>query len=71
MISFLLSDASAGIHGQIVRIAGRQLSFVTHPMIADPVLEDDWTYEKVLDAFSQTLAARQQKLGLAFAGNGK
>jgi NAD(P)-dependent dehydrogenase (short-subunit alcohol dehydrogenase family) len=68
VVSFLLSDAAAGIHGQVVRIAGRQLSFVTHPMIAEPVMEDEWTYQKVVDAFSRTLSSRQQKLGLAFAG---
>lgn len=67
VIAYLLSDASAGINGQVVRIAGRQLSLVTHPMIASPVLEGDWTYEKVVEAFATTLSARQQTLGLAFA----
>lgn len=71
LISFLLSDASAGIHGQVVRIAGRQLSFVTHPTIAAPVIEDEWSYEKIVDAFSRTLADRQQKLGLTFPDAGK
>lgn len=66
VVSFLLSDASAGINGQLVRIAGRQLSFVTHPMIAAPVLEDDWTYDRVANAFAETLSSRQQTLGLGF-----
>lgn len=68
LVSFLLSDAAAGINGQTIRIAGRQLSFVTHPMIAAPVLEDDWTYDGVARAFAETLAAQQHKLGLAFTG---
>lgn len=67
VIAFLLSDAAKDIHGQIVRIAGRQLSYVTHPLIAAPVLEDDWDFEKVASAFANTLSSRQQKLGLAFA----
>lgn len=66
VIAFLLSDAAAGINGQVVRIAGRLLSYVTHPLIAAPVLEDDWTYDKVVAAFGETLGARQHKLGLAF-----
>ncbi|MCB1465170.1 MAG: SDR family oxidoreductase [Nitratireductor sp.] len=66
LIAFLLSDASAGVNGQLVRIAGRQLSLVTHPMIAAPVLEDDWTLEKIETAFEETLSRHQQKLGLAF-----
>lgn len=71
VVAFLMSDAASDINGQVVRIAGRLLSYVTHPLIASPVLEDDWTYEKVVAAFGNTLAARQQKLGLAFAEDQK
>ncbi|MEO3388819.1 SDR family oxidoreductase [Mesorhizobium sp. CAU 1741] len=67
VVSYLLSDAAAAINGQVVRIAGRQLSYVTHPLIAFPVLEDEWTMEKVADAFANTLETRQQKLGLALS----
>jgi NAD(P)-dependent dehydrogenase (short-subunit alcohol dehydrogenase family) len=70
VIAFLLSDRAIGINGQIVRIAGQELSFVTHPMIAEPVLKDDWTDEKVAEAFRDVLAARQQKLGLGYARAG-
>ena len=66
VISFLLSDLSDGIHGQIVRIADRQLSFVTHPMIAAPVLEGEWSFAAVVRAFEQTLSKEQHKLGLTF-----
>lgn len=66
LVSYLLSDAAEAINGQLVRIAGRQLSFVSHPMVAQPVLEDDWTFETIADAFTSTLGARQHKLGLAF-----
>ncbi len=67
LVSFLLSDRARDITGQIVRIAGRQLSFVTHPLIAHPVLEDDWTFDKIATAFSDRLAEYQHKLGLAFS----
>lgn len=67
VVAFLLSDAATGLNGQLVRIAGRQLSLVTHPMIADPVLEDDWTDRKVAGAFAETLMDRQQVLGLGYA----
>lgn len=66
VLCYLLSDEAAGVHGQLVRIAGRQLSFVTHPMIAAPVMEGEWTFATVAAAFSDVLKERQQKLGLAF-----
>jgi NAD(P)-dependent dehydrogenase (short-subunit alcohol dehydrogenase family) len=66
VVAFLLSDRSIGINGQIVRIAGNELSFVTHPTIAEPVLNGEWTDEAVADAFRNTLEGRQQKLGLAY-----
>lgn len=65
VVSFLLSDRASAINGQVVRIAARQLSYVTHPVIAQPVLEDDWSFEKVAAAFAGTLEGRQQILGLA------
>lgn len=69
VVSFLLSDAAEQINGQVVRIAGRQLSFVTHPLIADPVLESDWNDKAVAAAFAETLADRQQPLGLGYSRN--
>jgi len=66
VVTFLLSDAASQINGQVVRIAGKQLSFVTHPMIADPVLEGGWDDAAVQAAFAGTLADRQQPLGLGY-----
>lgn len=65
--AFLLSDRSIGINGQIVRIAGEELSFVTHPMIAEPVLKGRWDDDAIEAAFRDTLGRKQQKLGLAYA----
>jgi NAD(P)-dependent dehydrogenase (short-subunit alcohol dehydrogenase family) len=67
LISFLLSDAANEIHGQLIRIADRQLSYFTHPMIASPVLTDEWTFEKLTDVFKNELGKKQQRLGLTYA----
>ena len=57
---------AAGIHGQVVRIANVELSFVTHPMIAAPVLRNDWGFESVARAFDEELKNHQRKLGLGY-----
>lgn len=67
VVSFLLSDAADQINGQVVRIAGKQLSFVTHPLIAEPILEGDWNDAAVQAAFTATLAEQQQPLGLGYS----
>lgn len=64
---YLASDAAREIHGQIVRIAGDELSLVTHPMIAAPVLRGRWDIDAVAQAFETTLKREQQRLGLVFA----
>lgn len=66
VVSFLLSDAAADINGQVIRIAGKQLSYVTHPLIADPVLAGEWDYDAVSVAFADTLIENQQPLGLGY-----
>ncbi len=67
LVSYLLSDAAHGITGQIVRIAGRDLSLVTHPMIAAPVLSGDWDVDAIARAFDATLRDAQPRLGLTYA----
>lgn len=67
VIAYLLSDRSEGLNGQVVRIAGRALSLVTHPMIASPVLDGEWNFEAVAKAFETTLKGRQMPLGLTYA----
>jgi NAD(P)-dependent dehydrogenase (short-subunit alcohol dehydrogenase family) len=66
VVTYLLSDAAAGVNGQVVRIDGRGLSLMTHPAVAAPVLDrDDWSFEAVAAAFEGELARRQQPLGIA------
>lgn len=65
LVGFLLSAAAAGVTGQVVRLAGRSLGLVTHPRLADPIIEGDWTEAAIAGAFAAVLAARQAPLGLA------
>jgi hypothetical protein len=52
LASYLLSDLSRGVTGQIVRLAGPELSLVRHPRRSDVVLRsDDWTVEAIAQAF--------------------
>lgn len=66
-VSYLLSDDASDVNGQIVRITGSSLSIITHPMIAAPVLDGEWTFAAIKDAFATTLKGRQRALGLARA----
>ena len=57
-VMYLLSDRSAALNGQIIRITGRKLSLMCHPAIRAPILENDcWTPESVAEAFETTLAS--------------
>ena len=64
-ICYLLSDAAADVHGQVVRIDGGVLALMTHPAIIAPVqTREAWTVDAVAEAFAADLAHRQQKLGV-------
>ena len=66
LVAYLLSDAAAGINGQVFRIDGRELALMTHPALHHPVLvRDEWTYEAVAEAFATDLSHRQMPLGVA------
>lgn len=65
LVSFLLSDRAAGIEGQVVRLDGRKLSLMSHPMVAHPVLEREaWSVAAVEDAFATELRARLAPCGV-------
>ena len=67
LLAFLLSPAAAAIHGQVIRLGGRMLSYMTHPQLAPPVLDGDWTEAAIARAFAETLGAQQHPLGLSIA----
>lgn len=62
---FLLSDAAAGLTGQILRIEGDQLAVVAHPAVREPVLTGDWTVEAVDRAFRGPLRDKLVPVGMA------
>ncbi|WP_199441414.1 SDR family NAD(P)-dependent oxidoreductase [Umezawaea beigongshangensis] len=65
LVLFLLSDASEGITGQIVRCNGRQLHLVGHPHFKQPILESDlWDTASVERAFTGVLQAHLEPFGL-------
>ncbi|WP_433220120.1 SDR family NAD(P)-dependent oxidoreductase [Dactylosporangium sp. CS-047395] len=52
-VVYLLSDAAAGLHGQIVRIDGDELSMVAHPTVqGHGTLNPAWTVSSVAAAFA-------------------
>jgi NAD(P)-dependent dehydrogenase (short-subunit alcohol dehydrogenase family) len=64
-VVFLLSDAAAGINGQIVRMDGDELSLMTHPSVVSPTCSNpQWTVESVAEAFATRLSAQSQPLGV-------
>lgn len=64
LISYLLSDASAHLQGQVIRLAGRELALVTHPMLLGPVVVGEWSEAAIAAAFDGQLRGQLQKLGL-------
>ncbi|AYG64121.1 SDR family NAD(P)-dependent oxidoreductase [Rhizobium jaguaris] len=65
VVCFLLSDLASGVHGQVVRTEGKKLSLMSHPAIALPILNDDWTFIKITAAFDRELKQRQLPVGMA------
>lgn len=65
VVVFLLSDASIGINGQVVRIDGDRLSLMSHPAILEPVLRSPvWNVETIVAAFDEALRHASVPVGL-------
>jgi NAD(P)-dependent dehydrogenase (short-subunit alcohol dehydrogenase family) len=65
LVMFLLSEASVGITGQIIRCNGRQLHLVGHPYFKQPILESDtWDTASVERAFTGVFQAHLEPFGL-------
>lgn len=66
VVVYLLSDLAKDVTGQIVRIEGTELSLVSHPGVALPILERNagWDVASVADAFTRELGKRQFPTGV-------
>jgi NAD(P)-dependent dehydrogenase (short-subunit alcohol dehydrogenase family) len=64
-VAYLLSDAAAPLHGQVVRFDGRALSLLRPPAYAEPVVQQDpgWSVADVAAAVDSTLAATTHAIG--------
>ncbi len=64
LVSYLLSDLSRGVTGQVVRLTGPELSLVRHPRRSDVLLRsDDWTVEAIAHAFDTELRRDLEPVG--------
>jgi short-subunit dehydrogenase len=67
VVVYLLSDASAKLNGQVVRVAHESLSLMSHPLIIEPGASmGEWTPDAVAAAFAAGLDEQVQPLGVAF-----
>jgi hypothetical protein len=65
VVEYLLSDAAAGVNGQLVRIDKGELQLYTHPALLVPsVKRDHWDAALVAQAFAEDLEHRQVKCGV-------
>ena len=65
LITYLLSDRSAGITGQLIRFTGDQLHLVRPPEFKDPVLRGDgWEAEDIAAGFEGLLGEYLEPFGL-------
>jgi hypothetical protein len=65
VVEYLLSDAAAGVNGQLVRIDGGEIQLYTHPALLLPsVRRDHWDAQAVAQAFAEDLRHRQVPCGV-------
>lgn len=62
VVRYLLSDSSSNINGQLVRRARTQLGLIRHPAIG-VMLDGNWDFAQIADAFDTTLADEQEPIG--------
>lgn len=59
VVEYLLSDLSAGVNGQLVRIDKGELQLYTHPaLLVPPLVRDQWTAETIAEAFEREFKDR-------------
>jgi NAD(P)-dependent dehydrogenase (short-subunit alcohol dehydrogenase family) len=65
LMTYLLSDRSSPMTGQVVVLRGGRLGLVSHPRITEHVLfrAEGWSVDDIADAFASTLNAGLQPVG--------
>jgi len=59
VVEYLLSDAAAGVNGQMVLIRGQEVYLYAHPALMLPaVVRSEWTAEALADAFDREFKGR-------------
>ena len=70
VVTYLLSDRSDGITGQVVQRRGRRLVVLAHPRLTDHGADaDTWTVDAVLERFDPVLRQHQEPVGYAIKGS--
>ncbi|MBK8731219.1 MAG: SDR family oxidoreductase [Tetrasphaera sp.] len=67
LIAYLLSDASADVNGQVLRIDGSEISLVTHPALRPSVRDDEWTVDRIAAAVEAGRLGPWEPLGVVAA----
>jgi NAD(P)-dependent dehydrogenase (short-subunit alcohol dehydrogenase family) len=68
LVTFLVSDLARGVTGQVIRLQGRRLSLIEHPIPVEPSLSSkNWTAESIGQAFAETLREHLRPVGLGKA----
>jgi NAD(P)-dependent dehydrogenase (short-subunit alcohol dehydrogenase family) len=66
IVTYLLSDLSAGITGQVIQRRGNRLVVLAHPRLTEHGAEADaWTVDTVVDRFDPVLRQHQEPVGYA------
>jgi hypothetical protein len=65
IVEYLLSDAAAGVNGQLVRIDKGEISLYAHPALLLPAVKrEQWDASAVAEAFAADLQQRQVPCGV-------
>lgn len=68
LMTFLLSDASEKLSGQVVRIDSEGINVMGHPVVVHPQAQlDEWSVDAISGAFANGLGDHLQPLGIAEA----
>jgi NAD(P)-dependent dehydrogenase (short-subunit alcohol dehydrogenase family) len=70
LVSFLLSDLSRDLNGQVIRMSGRELSVMSHPWETQrSMTRDEWSMADIAQAFDGELGAGLRPVGLTAAAS--